>query len=122
MPAGTYNFEIEQGATFTKVFRVRQKQEGQWSPFILTGYTIRMMARHNYGDATPVISLSTIDPPGGLLITDGPGGAFQITLTKPQTALLNFTEIRYDIEIQAPNGTVMRLLKGTMGLSKENTK
>jgi hypothetical protein len=122
MPAGTYNFEIEQGATFTKVFRIRQKQGGQWSPFILTGYTIRMMARHNYGDATPVISLSTIDPPGGLLITDGAGGAFQITLTKPQTALLNFTEIRYDIEIQAPNGTVMRLLKGTMGLSKENTK
>ena len=119
MPAGTYNFKIEQGAKFSKDFTW---QNADGSPFNITGYTFRMMARHNYDDAQPVISLSTIEPPGGISIVDAANGRFRISLTQAQTAALNFIEAIYDLEAVPPAGEVMRLLEGKITLSREVTK
>jgi hypothetical protein len=119
MPAGKYNLEIEQGATFTKSFTV--KQPGG-TPVDLTGYTVRMMARANYDDPAPLITLSTISPPAGITLTDPDGGQFQIALTAAQTAALNFSKILYDLEIVSGAGVVTRLLEGSVTLIKEVTK
>lgn len=56
MAAGNYSFSIEQGVSFSKTFTWKN---ASGVAIDLTGYTIRMMARNDYGDATPVINLST---------------------------------------------------------------
>ena len=120
MSAGSYNFEIEQGVDLSKTFTWKDAA-GVVIP--IAGYTFRMMARNDYGDATPVITLSTVNPPAGIAIVgDGSAGPFTLTMTAATTALLNFSSLKYDLEAVSPAGTVTRLLEGTITLSKEVTK
>ncbi len=117
MPAGLYNFTIEQGATFSKTFTYK---DAAGVPVNITGFSVRMMARREYGDATPLISLSTTL--GGITITEGAAGQFRLDISATGTAALDFTQARYDLEIVDLAGRVIRLLQGTITLSKENTK
>ncbi len=119
MPAGIYNFEIEQGVSFVKSLTWK---DAAGAPINIAGYTIRMMARNDYGDTNPVITLSTVNPPAGITITDGANGQFQIALNAIQTAALNFTSVKYDLEMVAPGGAVIRLLQGEITLSREVTR
>ena len=71
MAAGKYNFTIEQGATFTRVFRYKQ---ADGTPIDLSEATdLRMQIRENIGSANPVTSGSfdlsngfTISAPEGI--------------------------------------------------------
>ena len=119
MPAGTYNFTIEQGAKF---FRDITWKNANRSPVNISGYVFRMMARYKHDDAEPLISLSTVEPPGGITIVDAPNGRFRISLTQAQTTALNFVEAIYDLEAVPPTEDAMRLLEGKITLSKEVTK
>ena len=119
MAAGEYSFPIEQGATFTRTITVRQADD---SPLDLTGYKVRMMARASYDDAVPTISLSTIEPPGGITITDPAGGQFQLNMNAAATGALKFSKIMYDLEIESGAGLVTRLLEGNVTLIPEVTK
>jgi len=120
MSAGSYNFEIEQGVDFSKTFTWK---DSAGVAINIAGYTIRMMARNDYGDATPVITLSTVTPPGGIAIVgDGSAGQFTITMTAATTAGYNFSILKYDLEAVSGAGVVTRLLEGTITLSKEVTK
>jgi len=120
MSAGQYNFTIEQGADFLRTFTWK---DAAGDPIDIGGYTFRMMARNDYDDALPVISLSTVSPPGGIAITgDGSAGQFTISMAAAITALLNFSSIMYDLEAISGTGAVIRLLQGTITLSKEVTK
>jgi len=122
MAAGTYNFEIEQGVDFSKTFTWKN---AAGVAINIAGYTFRMMARNDYADATPIITLSTVSPPGGIAIVgDGSAGQFTVSMTAVATALLNFSNLQYDLEAVAPlpGGIVTRLLEGTITLSREVTK
>lgn len=120
MSAGQYNFEIEQGVTFSKTFTWKDS-DGDAIP--ISGYTIRMMARNDYDDALPVITLSTVATPGGIaLVGDGSTGQFTISMTAAVTAAYNFSNLIYDLEAVSAGGVVTRLLEGTITLSKEVTK
>ena len=70
MPAGKYNFTIEQGTKFSRDFAWKNADR---TPVNISGYSFRMMARHKHDDALPIISLSTFEPPGGISIVDGQG-------------------------------------------------
>lgn len=118
MAAGTNNFDIEQGADFLATIR--------WTgptgtPIDITDYEIRMMARVNMEDELPVISLSTENPPGGIAITNAQGGTFQIAMSAAETALLNFVDAYYDLEMESPQGHVTRLIQGKINLIREVT-
>ncbi len=119
MAAGKYSFSIEQGTSFLKTITVKQ---ADGSPFNLTGYKVRMMARANYEDAQPMISLSTIEPPGGIVINDAAGGQFQISMSATFTAGLKFSTVMYDLEIESGAGEVTRLLDGSVTLIPEVTR
>ena len=121
MSAGAYNFEIEQGVDFSRTFTWKSSAGVAIN---IAGYTFRMMARNDYGDTLPVISLSTVATPGGIAIVgDGSAGQFTITMTAAATALLNFSSLKYDLEAVSPILVVVtRLLEGTITLSKEVTK
>ena len=121
MAAGSYNFEIEQGVDFSKTFTLKN---AAGVAINIAGYTFRMMARNDYGDVTPIISLSTVAPPGGIAIVgNGSAGQFTITRTAAATALLNFSVLKYDMEAVSTTPVVVtRLLEGTITLSREITK
>src|SRR5512138_836668 len=120
MGAGKYNFTIEQGVDFSKTLTWKT---AAGAAINIGGYTIRMMARNDFGDTNPVISLSTVPAVGGIAIVgDGSAGQFTISMTAAATAALNFSTLRYDLEMVSGAGSVTRLLQGTITLSKENTK
>lgn len=119
MSAGSYNFEIEQGVDFSRTFTLKDSLSVAVN---ISAYTFRLMARNDYGDVTPVISLSTVSPPGGIAIVgDGSAGQFTITMSAAATALLNFSSLKYDLE-SVNGGVVKRLIEGIITLSKEVTK
>lgn len=118
MTAGTWNFTIEQGATFDRTLEWKDAAD---VPIPLAGLTARMQIRAKAGDATVLATLTTEN--GGIVLTD-PG---QIALHRSalETALLAFKTAVYDLEIVDPGGpeeVVTRLLQGTVTLSPEVTK
>jgi hypothetical protein len=120
MSAGKYDFTIEQGANFSKTFTWKTSAGVAIN---INGYTIRMMAREDYENAPPTISLSTVATPGGItIIGDGSTGQFTLAMTPTVTALLDFSTLLYDIEMVSGAGAVTRLLEGTITLSKEITR
>ncbi len=119
MPAGKYNFTIEQGAKFSRDFTWKNADR---TPVNISGYFFRMMARHKHDDAQPIINLSTFESPGGISIVDAANGRFRISLSQAQTTALSFNEAIYDIEAVPPGDEALRILEGKINLSKEVTK
>lgn len=114
-----FNFTIEQGSTYSKPFAWKNSSG---TAMDLTDCTLRMMIRRDVNDALPILSL-TSNPPAGLTILAPPtNGQFRIDITASQTAALVFSEAKYDLEVQDALGTVVRLLEGTITLSKEITR
>jgi hypothetical protein len=114
MSAGTYNFTIEQGTTFTRTLTLTSGGVAM----NLTGYVARLQARKSVADSTKVIDLAvgsgiTITPATGVIVW---------TLTAAQTAALDFGVIVYDFEIESAAGVVTRVLEGTVTLTKEATR
>lgn len=65
----------------------------------ITGATIRWQMARDPGDATALLSKSTIASPGGILITDGDAGVFTVTITAGDTSLFEgayYHEARVD--------------------------
>jgi hypothetical protein len=116
MPAATYNFTIEQGATFTITFGYRASTG---APINLTGFSARMHARQPLESSRTLINATTAN---GLLTIAPLDGTVTLALTATQTAALNFDKARYDLELEAGNGVVTRLVEGTITLSKEVTR
>jgi hypothetical protein len=122
MSAGSYNLEIEQGATLSKPIVV-QNEDG--SGVDLTGFTARLQARKTEASPDVLFELSTAN--GGIEITvTGEGDDVESTITLRRTAevtaALGFGPGKYDLELTAADGTVTRLLEGRVSLSREVTR
>ena len=114
MAAAVYNFDIEQGATFSKVVTW---YDADGALVDLTSYTAAMKAKVNEDD-----SVAVIDSASNLTITLGGAlGTITLAMTASQTAALTFRTAHYDLELTL-TGTVTRLLKGIITLDKEITK
>ena len=109
-----YDITINQGATYQLV--VTWNVSG--SPVDLTGYTAALQARYNVDASTTFISLTS----GSGLTLGGALGTITVDLTAAQTAALTCFYGVYDLELTAPDGTVTRLLQGTVTVSKEVTR
>ena len=120
MAAGTYDFTIEQGATFSRVLTWRDDAGALVN---LTGYTARMHLR---------TSITAVDPPA-LTLTDansriilgGAAGTITLALTATETAALGTpgaaSTFVYDLELVS-GATVTRLLEGTVTVDPEVTR
>lgn len=116
MPAAVNNIVIEQGATLQLRFIYEDATE---TPINLTGYTARMQVRRKY--ASPDILLNFTTENGGITITPLTGtmdvvGAATITKDLPTKPCV------YDLELVAPNGTVYRLVQGSVSITPEVTR
>lgn len=122
MPAGNYDFHVEQGVKAW--FEVEYKDPAS-NPKDLTGYQGRGHVKMNMGDHQPVAELD-------IEITDAPAGKLRITL--PASALQNVTiptpaynkkyKAVYDVELFIPDDddSIVRLLNGFVYISPEVTK
>tara|TARA_R110000737_G_scaffold51736_1_gene73227 strand:+ start:96 stop:473 length:378 start_codon:yes stop_codon:yes gene_type:complete len=125
MAAGNYSFTIEQGTTFTRIFKYKD-EDG--NPVDLTGYDVRMQIRSTYDSAT----LASLTSGSGDFVLSVPIDAIsphtttknqiKLTISATNTAAYNFDQALYDIELESETGVVTRLLQGKIKLSREVTK
>lgn len=123
MTAGTYPIVIEQGATFALRLTLRDALDVLVP--LPSGTRARMHIRQKVSSVEPLWTLTTED-------TRGPGGGPSITLTTPgvidlyisdeNTALFSWKSGVYDLEVAWLDGTVTRVLKGTVTNDPEVTR
>lgn len=113
MPAGKYDFTIEQGATFRRTLTWKD-QDG--NPINLTGASARLKAKKSNG-----VELFSLTDTDGITL-GGTNGTIALYLSDEATAELDFDSARYDLEIVSPSGEVTRLVRGTVTLQPEETR
>ena len=121
MAAGIYNFTIEQGATFQRIFKYKGSDN---TPIDLSSHAVRMQIRESIDSSSPIISLTeTEDATHGSKITVGgdDNNEILILITASATRDMNFGQAVYDLEIELSE-VVTRLLQGKVKLSKEVTR
>lgn len=127
MAAGNYSFTIEQGATVN--FEV-QYTDASNLPINLTGYSGRMQIKSGFANDTPVtyatLSSSRYPDGTGLNFSGSSGttpptsGSIGVFISATTSSLFTFARAKYDLEIVS-GSTVVRLIEGTITLSKEVT-
>ena len=115
MTAGTYDVEVEVGATF--------KMDVKWkdpngNPIDNSGYAAHMQMRKNYGDPTVIMEFSTANT---AIVLDGASGMIHIDGLAALTEAITQRYGVYDLKMFAPNGDVYRILKGTVDFDPEAT-
>lgn len=114
MTAGTYNFVIEEGATFV---RTLQFADGA-APLDLTGYTAKLQVRADY--ETPVLlELSTTN---GRITIYGALGQVVWELTDEEAVALFWVQAIYDFFMTTPGGEAKKFLRGTVGFERRVTE
>ncbi len=112
MPAGIYNFKIEQGSTFERILTVRQKNG---APVDLTGYTAEGQMREK-ADSQGIAAVFTMT-----FLEPRTEGKLKISLAASATAMLPARVYAYDLELGI-DGRVERLLQGKAVVSAEVTR
>ena len=111
MSAGTYNFILEQGATFNRQLTV--KDDG--SVMNLTGYSVASKMRSTH-DSSTVVGTFTCT------ISNASGGIITMSMPASTTAAIEEAIYVYDIEITSPSSVVTRLMQGTVTVNPEVTR
>jgi hypothetical protein len=98
---------IEKGVTFRHrlIWRDRFKRN-----IDMTGYSARLQIKN---DAGTVLLLEMATGTGEIVITPAKG-LMELELSAGQTAALAFAHGVFDLFVTAPDGTVIRLLKGKL--------
>ena len=129
--------QIYQGATFTKRFGwgsypyavterngvIINQATGRPAPSSdyvavdLTGWAARMQARRTVGDAVVLFELTTEN--GGIVLGNG---TIDVKISAQDTATYSWKNGVWDLELIAPDGTVTRLLEGSVSVSPEVTR
>lgn len=119
MPAHKVKLEIDQGATFDKTFTWKTGTRDNAVPVDLTGCKARSHFREEMNSDSVLIGLSTDN---GRIVLGGPTGEIRILIHAADTASFNWSSGVYDLEIEFPNGTVVRRMAGSVVVSPEVTR
>ena len=113
MTAGNYNIVAEQGVTFTFAFSI----DNDGTPWNLTGYKARMQVRPFVQSTTKIFDLTETDgiALGGVL------GTVTVTRSAAQMTAARTGRHVYDLELEAPDETVTRILEGRFVIIPEVT-
>jgi hypothetical protein len=114
---GKLDLECYAGATFH--YTLIYKAGGV--PVDLTNIQARMMVRVGYPSPDPVFSLTLGD---GITI-NGPQGRIELFISPEDSAALGLTrrgDYRYDLELEALDGRVTRLVEGAFTVFPEVTR
>mgnify|MGYP003141364233 CR=1 FL=1 len=111
MSAGTYNFILEQGATFNRILTVKENN----SAMNLTNYTVASKMRSTHDSGTVVGTFTCT-------ISDATAGEITMQMTNSTTAAIEEGIYVYDLEITNSAGTVTRLMEGNITVNPEVTR
>jgi len=111
MAAGTYNFVLDQGATFTRQLTV--KDDG--SAMNLTGYSVASKMRSTH-DSSTVVGTFTCT------ISNATGGVITMSMNNSTTAAIEEGIYVYDLEMTSGSGSVTRLMEGRITVNPEVTR
>ena len=121
MAAGRYNFFCEQGATFNPTI---SWVDDEGVAVDLSTYEARMQVRPTVPSASVIFEVTSASPAaasGGITL-GGSAGTIEIVLEATATDDLPTGTFRYDLELEAPDGFVTRLLKGRFKIDPEVTR
>lgn len=116
MAAGSYDFTIEQGATFTATVTWRDANDALVN---LTGYTARMQIRSAV--TSPTVTLELTDSNGRITL-GGAAGTVALTIAAADTEAIGAGTYVYDLELVSAAGVVTRLLEGGITVKAEVTR
>ncbi|KGG90958.1 hypothetical protein P245_14400 [Comamonas thiooxydans] len=120
MPAHKVKLEIDQGATFDKTFTwMTGTDKANAAPVDLTGCKARAQFREELESDVVLIGLSTEN---GRIVLGGVEGTIRLFISAADTAAMNWQSAVYDLEIEFPNGTVIRRMAGSVVVSPEVTR
>lgn len=111
MAAGTYNFTVEQGATFTRVLTLQENS----SAMNLTGYSSASQMRLSHDTGTVAGTFTCT-------ISNATGGEITMTMTAAVTRAIEEGIYVYDVEMTSSTGTVTRVLQGRVTVTAEVTR
>ena len=111
MAAGTYNFILEQGATFNRILTVKENN----SAMNLTGYSVASKMRSTH-DSSTVVGTFTCT------ISNASGGEITMSMTSSTSSAIEEGIYVYDLETTSGSGTVTRLLQGEVTVNPEVTR
>ena len=111
MAAGTYNFIVEQGATFNRILTVKENN----SAMNLTGYSVASKMRSTH-DSSTVVGTFTCT------ISNASSGEITMSMTSSTSSAIEEGIYVYDLEITSGTGTVTRLLQGEVTVNPEVTR
>lgn len=115
MAAASWNFFVEQGATFTATITWRDANQILVN---LTGYTARMQLRTSLNSGSVALELTTEN---SRIALGGAGGTISLLISATDTAALGAGTYVYDLELVS-GSVVTRLLKGTVTVDPEVTR
>ena len=112
MAAGTYNFTLEQGSTFSRQITVQENG----TALNLTGYTARMQMRSTHDSSSIALTFTAA------IASPASNGKINLGATATATAAVEEGIYVYDLEIESSAGTVTRILEGTITVTPEVTR
>lgn len=120
MAAHKIKLQIDQGATFAKTvtWQVRNPPAPA-APVDLTGCVARMQVRQTVASPTVLLELTTEN--GRIALGDA-SGTISLRVEAADTQALTWTAGFFDLEIEFADGTVRRLLAGSVTVSPEVTR
>lgn len=120
MPAHKVKLEIDQGATFDKTFTwMAGANKANAVPVDLTGCKARAQFREELESEVVLLELTTENQ---RIELGGPNGEIRLLISATDTAALNWTAAVYDLEIEFPDGRVVRRMAGSVVVSPEVTR
>ncbi len=114
-PAG-YDIEIIQGQTLVRAVLWK---DADGEPVDLTGYSARMQIRRSKSSSDVLFELTTAN---GRIAIDGAAGKVTLTFTAEESAAFTWRRGVYDLELEAGDGVVRRLLEGAVEVNREVTR
>lgn len=124
MISGIYNLYCEQGTTFSRLIEIEYPDPinpAIFYPFDLTGFSASLQVRRTVESSTALISLNSTNGNGIEIQPNDVENALRIYMTADQTSSITSDGV-YDLEIEDPNGSVSRVLRGTFTLSPQVTR
>jgi hypothetical protein len=125
MAAAKYDFSIEQGSSFRLSFIYK---DGDGNVIDLTGWCARLVWKDNQNN-TITYSTTNIDYTEYKFTIDEPNGKLTLLFPADTTNNFDFTNAKYDLELQSPDDYyagggkyTTRLLYGTITLIKRFSK
>lgn len=115
MPAAHFDLALEQGTTYSQQITWRQPNNPDGTPgapMDLTGATAHMQIRTANANSGGTVLQDLTN--GNGLVLGGVNGTITINLTAGQTGALTTARAVYDLYVTLSNGTVNRLLEGSV--------